>query len=72
MFEIVSRHLAVIMFDDPQVLHGVGEKAVKIVCHISGFLEVVVKDDCFRDNFTIKSPVSVLWDEELKVLKVAK
>ena len=60
------------MFDKSCVLHRLGEEAIKIFCHISGFLEVVVKYYCFRDDFRVKHLVFMLWNEESDVPKVAK
>ena len=52
--------------------HGLREEAVKVVRGISSFLDVVMENNRFGDNFRIKSLISMLWNEELKVPKVAK
>ena len=72
MFKVVCRHLTVIMFNESQVSHGLGEKAVKIICSVSGFLKVVMKNDCFRDIFRVEILVSVLWNKKPKVIEIAK
>lgn len=60
------------MFDNLRVLHGIGQKAIEVICCISSFLEVVVENNCLGDSFRIKSLVSMLRNKELKVAKVAK
>jgi hypothetical protein len=60
-----------IVFCNPQVPHGLREKAVEEICDVSSFLEVVVKNNCLGDKFGIKH-VSVHRNKELKVMKIAE
>jgi hypothetical protein len=58
------------MFGYSGMAHSVREEAIKVVCRVSSFLNIVVEYDCFANNLRID--ISVLGNEELKVSKVAK
>ena len=61
-----------VMFGYSQVPHGLWKKAIKIIHDIHGFLEVVVKNDRLEDKFRTELVVSMLRNEELNVMKIAK
>ena len=58
-----------IVLGDLLVLRAI-KHAIQIFCSVSGLLEVVMKYNRFRDTFGIKWVVSMLRNQELKVLKV--
>ena len=69
-FKIVRRHDTMIVLSNPLMAQRFGEKAIQVVRSVSGFLEVVVKNDGFQNLFGIKIVINVFGNEKLKVPKV--
>jgi hypothetical protein len=52
--------------------HALRKEAVKVDHGISSFLNAVMENNHFADCLRVKGLISVLWNKELEILKVAE